>query len=151
MLRSLTTCAGEGADISIQLVQRRDLNSLCLSCKSLKSVALPRLYETIELRIPLKWSRLPSLENLLTVNSKAFVHIRNIFIETKQSLVKQDQYGSFDESDLTGNEEPSEFYEDTDDTPFRRCSPMCGGSENLNAFIRLLILKIPKQRLYAFE
>ena len=99
---------------SLQLIQLRDLNHLCCTCKTLTTVVLPTLHHTIELKIPLRWSGLPSLENLLASSSEGFKYTRCLSIVTKHYGQKDNKYSSLDmehetnEEDFVENEEESE-------------------------------------------
>ena len=73
------------------------------------------------------------------------------YSETKQDLVKQDEYGSLDESDPSDDEEETENEEEIVDTAFQFYKPRRWASNSLNTLIRLLILRIPRQQLYTFE
>lgn len=89
-------------------MQYRDLNNVSKTCKTLKAVALPQLYHTVELKVPLKWNRLASLERLLATNPEALQFTRALHVVTQQAPMKDDSYGSLDDLDLTDDGEDDE-------------------------------------------
>lgn len=135
-----------------QLVQYRDLNNLSLSCKTLKAIALPQLYCTIELKVPLRWNRLASLEKLLATSPAGLRYTRGLHIVTQQAPIKDDRYGSRDNMRLTyieGVEEESELYDEDD--VFKLYHPGRWASNDLNALVRLLIFKLSRHQLCNFR
>ena len=143
----------------------------------MSAIVLPALYQTIELKVPLKWTRLPSLENLLASSSEGLKYARCLKIVTNQYR-KNDAYRNLDnvhetddedavDSDHESNDEESseaqsesdnsEVDEDEgsereeDDGPFFRFyEPNTSASNALNAFIRVLIMRFPRQQLHTF-
>lgn len=144
-----------------QLVQYRDLNNLSQSSKTLKAIALPQLYRTIELKVPLKWNRLASLEKLLATSPESLRYTRGLHIVTQQAPIKDDRFGSRDDMDLTASEEEDDDEEsrpdneesglDDEDDGFKMYHPSRWASSALNALIRLLILKMSRQQLCDFR
>ena len=97
------------------IVQLRDLGRLCCTCKTLNAVVLPTLYHTIELNVPLRWSRLPSLKNLLASLSEGFKYTKYLRIVTKLYPQKDNICTSIytvhetgDEDDLGNDREPGD-------------------------------------------
>ena len=136
--------------IVIQLVQFRDIRRLALSCKSLLAVAIPQLYQTVELKVPLKWNRLASLEKLLVSASDGLRYTRRLSIVVQQTPIKDDRYGSRDHLGLTDDGEDVEDRPEHDNRTFKVHVPGRAASCALNALIRLLILKMPRQQLIEF-
>ncbi|KAL9075648.1 MAG: hypothetical protein Q9161_001399 [Pseudevernia consocians] len=152
--------------ITSHLVQFRDLNHLCCTCKTLSAVVLPILYHTIELKIPLQWSRLPSLEKLLASSSEGLKHTRCLKIVTAQSRQGDNTYRDLDEILKTDDEEVieneqefgyeeevfhvDEVGEEEPNRLFRAYYPKASASSALNAFIRVLAVKLPPQQLHTF-
>lgn len=125
-----------------QIAQYRDLNSLCRSCKALRATVTPRLYGTVELKVPCRWNRLSSLESLIGSQSQGFNYIRCLRIVVQQSSPSNDQLGDVEE--LSDSEdEPGCLFTVHTTNKFR--------STALNALIRLLFLKIPRQCLQHFR
>ncbi|KAF6228965.1 hypothetical protein HO133_007077 [Letharia lupina] len=142
--------------ITSLLVQSRDLNHLCCTCKTLSAVVLPTLYHTIELKIPQQWSRLPSLENLLASSSEGLKYTRSLRIvprQYRQDVVENEhEFGDEEESVAETEVDDAEEEEDgeEDDGLFRVYRPRTSASNALNAFIRVLIAKLPPQQLHTF-
>lgn len=142
-------------------MQYRDLNSLSQSSKTLKAIALPQLYRTIELKVPLKWNRLASLEKLLATSPESLRFTRSLHIVAQQAPIKDDGYGSRDEMDLTASEKEDDDEEsrpdneesglDVEDDAFKLYHPARWASSALNALVRLLILKLSRQQLCDFR
>lgn len=130
-------------------MQYRDLNNLSKSCKTLKAVALPQLYHTIELKVPLKWNRLASLERLLATSPEALQFTRVLHVVPQQAPMKDDSYGSLDDLDLTDDGEDDEDRSDDVDEAFKIYTPGRWASSALNSLVRLLVLKLARQQLHA--
>ena len=141
----------------------------------MSAIVLPTLYQTIELKVPLQWTRLPSLENLLASSSEGLKYTRCLSIVANQyrdndayrnleSVHETDdedvenEHESEDEEGSEADLESDDSEEDEDegsegeegDGLFRLCDPDTSASNALNAFIRVLIIKLPRQQLHAF-
>ena len=143
----------------------------------MSAIVLPTLYQTIELKVPLRWTRLPSLENLLASSSEGFKYTRCLRIvanqyrkndayrnldrvhETDDEDVVEDEHESEDEEESEAESESRVLGEDEDESSkgeeddsrlFRLCDSDTSASNALNAFIRVLIMKLPRQQLHAF-
>ena len=135
----------------------------------MSAVVLPTLYHTIELKIPLRWSRLPSLENLLASWSEGLKYTRCLRIVTKQYPQQNNNYLNLDkvpENDDEGivkadtesghereaglNDAEMEGETSENQGMFRIYRPRRSASNTLNAFIRVLISKLPSQQLRTF-
>ena len=137
----------------------------------MSAIVLPRLYHTIELKIPLRWSRLPSLENLLASSSEGLKYTRCLRVVTKQYCREDNPYPHVDkitETDVEGviqNEHESGDEEEAlaeaelgnaeeeeqgneHNRLFRISHPRTSASNSLNAFVRVLIVKFPPQQLH---
>ncbi len=139
---------------ALQIVQYRDLNSLSQSCKTLKAIALPQLYRTIELKVPLKWNRLESLEMLLAMSPESLRYTRGLHIVTQQAPIKDDGYGSRDNMGLTDSQEEDDNEESSSgdkDRSFKLYHPGRWASNALNVQIRLLLYKLSRQQLCDFR
>ena len=108
----------------------------------MKAVLLPKLYKTVFIRVPQKWSRLPSLEGLLASTGDGLKHTTELFIQTQQDPLRASQQGS------EGSRSPDETWAQTK-TQFYL--PQSSVSDALNALIRLLIVKLPQDRLHGFQ
>ena len=143
----------------------------------MSAIVLPTLYQTIELKVPLQWTRLPSLENLLASSSEGLKYTRCLKIVANQyrendAYRNLDSVHETDDEDVVGNEhepeveETSEAQSESDDSEegededseeeesdgplFRFCEPDTSASNALNTFIRVLIIKLPRQQLHTF-
>lgn len=132
----------------------------------MNAVVLPTLYRTIELKVPLRWSQLPSLESLLASSSEGLKYTRCLRIITTQYRQEDNTYFNLDE-DIVEHEQESGDEEDLvgdagmDDSEeeaegegvgalFRVSHPRTAASNALNAFIRVLIVKLQPQQLHTF-
>ncbi len=127
----------------------------------MSAVVLPRLYHTIELKVPLQWSRLPSLEKLLASSSEGLKYTRCLRIVTTQYCREDNTYPKLDEVPETDDEHESgderevddveeEEEGDEDDRLFRVYHPKTSTSNALNAFIRVLVERLAPQQLHTF-
>ena len=99
----------------------------------------------------MKWNRLESLENLLTTNPEGLRYTQGLEIIPLQSPILDDGYGSREDLYLVDNGEDEEARSDDEDDAFRTYTPSRGSSCAVNALIRLLILKLPRQQLREFS
>ena len=121
------------------------------------------------MKIPLRWSRLPSLEGLLASSSEGLKYTRCLRIVTKQypqednSYFNLDRLPETDDEDVVDNENESADEEgvelddgekeeegEEEDGIFKVYHPHNSASNTLNAFIRVLISKLPLQQLHTF-
>lgn len=139
----------------------------------MSAVVLPTLYHTIELKVPLRWSRLPSLENLLASSSEGFKYTKCLKIITKQYYREGNPYPKVEKIPETDEEgvvenwhESGDEAEEAADTEsvnsdedeeadganrlFRVYDPHPSASNALNAFIRVLVVKLQPQQLHTF-
>jgi len=117
----------------------------------LKAIALPKLYHTVQLKVPLKWNRLASLEKLLATSPEGLCHTRRLWILGQQAPIKDDRYGNRDDLDLTDSEgDEVDSRAEADDESFRLYAPDMEASCALNALVRLLVLKTARQQLREF-
>ena len=115
-----------------------NLNSLAKSCKALQSAVTPLLYETVSLRVPMKWSRLPSIESLITSTSDNFQYIKHLWIHTQHEPLSENQQGAaYHPYEREPIEEEILLFK----------LPPNWASDALNTLIRLLVLRLPRHRL----
>lgn len=122
----------------------------------MSAVVLPTLYRTIELKVPLRWSHLPSLENLLASPSEGLKYTKYLKIVTTQYRPEENAYPNLD-ADTIEHEQASGDEEEPigdagldDNNVFRVSHPRTSASNALNAFIRMLIVKLRPQQLHTF-
>lgn len=129
--------------ISVKLSQRSDLNKLSQSCKDLRDIVLPVLYRSVLVMVPMQWSRLPSLEGLLSSSGSNLQFTTNLFTGTQLDPLASDQSGDSDQlsSSVSSHDEASQ----------ELFVPKKDASNALNALVRLLILRIPKGGLESFR
>lgn len=114
---------------------------MCLTCKTIKAVVLPRIYEDVVIKVPPKWSRLPSLEGLLGSTGDGLKYTTQLSIETQQDPLRESQQGSedFRDPEQVLSESNLQFY-----------LPQTSASNALNTLIRILIFKLSEARLRTF-
>lgn len=123
-------------------LNRYDLNRACLTCKTIQAVVLSKLYKKVIIKVPQKWSRLPSLEGLLGSTGDGLKYTTDLSISTQQDPLRDSQQGSEDarpQAQLL-EERNLQFY-----------LPQSSASNALNTFVRLLIVKLPQNRLDEFS
>ena len=123
-------------------LNRYDLNRSCLTCKTIKAVVLPKLYNTVYIKVPQRWSQLPSLEGLLGATGDGLKYTQCLSIGTQQDPLRDGQQGSED------TRSQAELLEERQ---LQFCLPHSSASNALNAFIRLLIVKLPQNQLDDFR
>lgn len=128
-------------NLIIENLNRYDLNRLCLTCKTIKAIVLPRIYEIVVIKAPQNWSRLPSLEGLLGSTGDGLKYTTQLFIETQQDPLRKSQQES---EDLRNPEQA--LSEDN----LQLYQPQTSASNHLNALIRILIFKLPEAQLDKF-
>ena len=111
------------------------------------------------MKVPLQWDRLPSLENLLASSSEGLRYTRCLRIVTKHHRQEDDSYAKVDKAFETDEEDVVEDEsesgdgndsEEEEDGLFRVYRPPDSASNALNAFIRVLLVKLPPQQLQTF-
>lgn len=117
----------------IQLPQR-DTSSLIRTCKRFHTLGLPQLYETLTLRLPVCWSSLSSLENLVGSTSIGLRSTIIIRITTSQQWKP-------DALQHSSNSNPVGLF----------CLPDQTSESSFNVLLRLLIMKIPKSQGRALQ
>lgn len=123
-------------------LNRYDLNRACLTCKTIQAVVLSKLYKKVIIKVPQKWSQLPSLEGLLGSTGDGLKYTTDLSISTQQDPLRDSQQGSEDarpQAQLL-EERNLQFY-----------LPQSSASNALNTFVRLLIVKLPQNRLDEFR
>ena len=115
---------------------------MCLTCKTIKAIVLPRIYEKVVIKAPQKWARLPSLEGLLGSNGDGLKYTTHLSINTQQDPIRESQQGSedFRDPEQVQSETNLQFY-----------LPQNSASNALNALIRILILKLSEAQLTTFR
>ena len=115
---------------------QRSLNALTQTCKTLDLVAAPKLYHCIILRVPMRWSKLPSFESLISSSGKNFRYVGHVVVTTQQGQLRNCQRGGLSKDADQGClfDFPPDF-----------------ASDALNVRIRLLLARLPKQRLQSFR
>lgn len=71
----------------------KDLNSLSKTCTRLYDVVLPILFDSLTIRVPMRWSRLTSLEDLVGFRSPGLQYTTAVRIVTQHGPVKYSQCG----------------------------------------------------------
>ena len=116
-----------------------DLNRLSRTCKAIYGHAVPILFATLDLQIPLQLANLNYIENLFLDTSNAVAHVKHlrIFIRPYSSV-----FDSIVTEDFFRDDSPGavEMYDEN--------SPVY---IDVNRIIRFLINKIPRNRLVTFE
>ena len=123
-------------------LNRHDLKRLCLTCKIIMAVALPKLYKTVIIKAPQRWSRLPSVESLLGSAGNGLKYTTELSIGTQQEPVQASQEEP--EDGRLPEEVPSE-------TELQFYLPHSLMSNGLNTLVRLIILKLPRDQLELFQ
>ncbi len=126
---------------SVQL-PHADLSSLSRTCKTSHHRLLCALYSNIRLRIPTRWSRLRSLEQLLMSSADGLLYTKSIEILPSQ--------GPLDPSSRTFEHSAEErMLNSVEFLPGEL--PTSVASSNLNSLMRLLIAKLPRQQIRSFQ
>ena len=114
---------------------------MCLTCKTIKAVVLPRIYENVVIKAPQKWSRLPSLEGLLGSTGDGLKYTTQLSIEIQQDPLRESQKESedFRDPERVLSESTLQLY-----------LPQTSASNALNALIRILLFKLPEAQLNRF-
>ncbi|KAM0798656.1 hypothetical protein BDR22DRAFT_858375 [Usnea florida] len=117
----------------------RDINRVSRTCKALKDAFLASLYENVVIRAPIQWSRLVSLENLISSAGSGLKFTTSIYITTQQQPSK---------NNTQENENDSTTLEDLAGSS---CLPQASASKTLNVLVRLLLGRIPDNQLKCFD
>lgn len=143
------------------------LTRLMETCKSLNSIASIQLYEHVVLRVPMEWSRLPSLESLISSSGENFSLVRHITIATKHDVLRKNQkepvynlhirgIKSEDNAGYPYTYTESSDYDSEDSNSdwdvvlghrSKLMLPPPSASRALNVLIRMLVARLPKHRL----
>ena len=123
-------------------LNRYDLDRLCSTCKTIMAVALPKLYKTVVIKAPQRWSQLPSFESLLGSDGDGLKYTTELYIGTQQDSLQYSQ----EESE--GQQLPEEVLAETQIQLFL---PQSSTSNALNTLVRLIILKLPRDQLELFR
>ncbi len=143
------------------------LTRLMETCKSLNSIASIQLYEHVVLRVPMGWSRLPSLESLISSSGENFSLVRHITVATQHDVLRKNQkepvynlrirgVRSEDNAGYPWPDTESSDYNSEDSNgdwdgvlghPSPPMLPPPSASRALNVLIRMLVARLPKHRL----
>ena len=130
---SLQTLPQELLEIVLSNLGQNSLDGLTRTCGELRGNATPVLYQSVMLRVPIRWSVLPSLETLITSGIN-FGYTRYISVVTQQDALRPSQQGPMDDSNRIARH--SSFVVPSDHA-----------SHTLNTYIRMVIAKLPRHRL----
>lgn len=119
-----------------------DLSSLSRTCKTLNNAFLAKLYSHVVIRVPIRWSRLVSLENLVSSTGSGLKFITSIRVIAQQQPLNNETQESED------GRTAQEIAEERD---LFFCLPSSSASKALNGIIRLLLMRIPDNRLKGFR
>lgn len=110
--------------------------------KRINAAVLPKLYKKVFIKVPQRWSRLPSLDGLLASTGSGLNHTTELFVQTQQDPLRDGQQRSEDSwSTLEVRAQMNlQFY-----------VPQSSVSNALNYSIRNLIVKLPRDRLKGFQ
>ena len=106
------------------------------------AVALPKLYKTVVIKAPQRWSQLPSVERLLGSDGSGLKSTTELYICTQQDPLQEYQEESEDQRlpEEVLAEHQLQFF-----------LPQSSASNVLNTLVRLIILKLPRDRLELFR
>ena len=123
-------------------LNRHDLNRLCSACKTIMAVALPKLYKTVVIKAPQRWSRLPSSEGLLGSDGDGLKYTTELCIGTQQHPLQESQEEP---------EDPRLRKQILSERKLQFSLPQVSASNALNTLVRLIILKLPQNQLKLFR
>ena len=106
------------------------------------AAALPKLYKTVVITAPQRWSQLPSFESLLGSDGDGLKYTTELYIGTQQYPLQESQEESEDQR--LPEEVPAEMQ-------FQFFLPQSSTSNALNTLVRLIILKLPRNKLELFR
>lgn len=112
------------------------------TCKTFNNAFLAKLYSLVIIRVPIRWSRLKSLEDLISSAGSGLKFTTRICIIAQQQLSK-DHALEFEDSRTA--------QEIADEKDLFFCLPQISASKALNVLIRLLLIRIPNNHLNLFE
>ena len=120
------------------MIELCDLSRLSRTCRTLKAIILPRLFQTISLALPDEKEDLSPLENLVSSECNGLRHTTSILIRPIHS--RATNVGSFRR--LAPQKRPI--------LSFTRCV-VAPPTDTFNSLLRLLIRKLPLNRLETFS
>ncbi len=123
------------------ILHRRDLAKVSRVSKQLHAITLAKLYSDLYIFVPMRWSRLVSLENLVGSSGDGLKFTTSISILTQQDPLRPNQ--KLDQAIATQGDIELE-------TENNFCLPTIQASNFLNALVRLLLMKIPQNQLLGF-
>lgn len=138
MSPSLTTIPPEVHSLIGRYLCTRDVNSVSRTCKTLDEAFLASLYDSVVIKVPIQWSRLASLENLISSAGSGLKFTTSICIAIQQQPSKDSTKDNVNER--TTSEELASLYR----------LPQASFSKALNVMIRLLLRRIPDNQLKHF-
>lgn len=100
------------------------------------------LYQVVVIKVPIRSSRLVSLENLVSSSYSGLKFTTTVVITIQQQPSKDETLGSQDDRTT------DEIAEERD---FLFCLPSRSASKDLNGMIQLLLMRIPDNRLKRFR
>ncbi|KAI4117080.1 MAG: hypothetical protein LQ345_002600 [Seirophora villosa] len=118
---------------------RHDLSNLSMTCKSLKAQVFPRLYERLVLKVPQTWDELSHIESLVLSAGEGLQYTTSIRIVPQ---TKRFDYGRA--TALPASTEAKTLCGDIS-------IPHALVSKHLNTIVRMLLKRLPKQRLIEFS
>ena len=123
------------------ILHRRDLAKVSRVSKQLHTITVAKLYSDLYLFVPMRWSRLGSLENLVGSSGDGLKLTTSIRISTQHDPLRPNQ--KRDQAIATQDEIELE-------TKLDFCLPTIQASNFLNALVRLLLMKLPQNQLQIF-
>lgn len=112
------------------------------TCRTLNNAFLARLYSHVVIKVPIRWSRLTSLEDLISSAGSGFNFVTSICVTVQQQP-------SIDDAQESEDGRTAQEIAEERDLGF--CLPHVAASKALNALIRLLLMRIPDNHLKHFE
>ena len=128
--------------IACSNLSQQTVNSLVQTCRTLRFNATPILYESVVLRVPMKWSRLPTLESLVSSSGENLRWIRRLAIDTQHDSIRKNQRGPTE--DIFTQDEPREHSK-------LFTLPSAAASHTLNILIRVLVARLPENGLQSLK
>ena len=112
----------------------------------MNSTVTPVLYRNIELRVPLHWTYLASLENLIDTRPKGLKYCQSLVILLQQSPLKRNQLDNYCDCQMCEN-----FGSGHSGEPFRFSSASERDTNSLNTLARLVLSALAPQSLRLFR
>ncbi len=122
-----------------------DLRRLCLVCRQLRHIVLPRLYEDLQLGLPNNRTLVHILEQLVNPGSDGLTYTKSITITDRLPI--EDRFD--DDISEASDAESSLSDHDPESSQYKRSSQTL--AVILNSLIRLVIGKVPKNQLRCFK